>query len=62
MYDEYFSRFDFEQRKYKVYICLDKKVKQFKKIFETRLKANFEQDKFSSKLKYDKNKYLQGKH
>lgn len=57
--DEYFSRFDFKQRKYKVYICLDKKVKQFKKIFETRLKANFEQDKFSSKLKYDKNKYLQ---
>lgn len=57
--DEYFSRFDFKQRKYKVYICLDKKVKQFKKIFETRLNANFEKDKFSSKLKYDKNKYLQ---
>ena len=57
--DEYFCRFDFKPRKYKVYICLNKKVRQFKKIFENRLKANFEQDKFSTKLKYDKNKYLQ---
>ncbi len=57
--DEYFGRFDFKQRKYRVYICLDKKAKQFKRILETRLNANFEQDQFSTRLKYDKNKYIQ---
>ena len=57
--DEYFGRFDFKQRKYRVYICLDKKAKQFKRILETRLNANFEQDQFSTRLKYDKNKYKQ---
>lgn len=34
-------------------------AKQFKRILEMRLNANFEQDQFSTRLKYDRNKYIQ---
>ena len=30
-------------------------AKQFKRILEMRLNANFEQDQFSTRLKYDRN-------
>lgn len=57
--NNYFNRFDFENRKYRVYIAINKKAHQFEKILVSRLKAIFEQDEYSKKLKYDKDEFIQ---
>ena len=56
--DEFLNRFDFQKRKYKVYIALNKKAKQFKDILESRLGANLETDYFSEKLKINSDEYI----
>lgn len=57
--NNYFNRFDFENRKYRVYIAINKKAHQFEEILVSRLEAIFEQDEYSKKLKYDKDEFIQ---
>lgn len=56
--DNYLNRFDFEKRKYKVYVALNKKAQQFENILVSRLDAITEEDEYSGKLKYDKEQFI----
>lgn len=56
--DNYLNRFDFEKRKYKVYVALNKKAQQFENILVSRLNAITEEDEYSGKLKYDKEQFI----
>lgn len=57
--NKYFDRFDFKKRKYRVYIAINKKAHQFEEILVSRLNAIVEQDEYSTKLKYDKDEFIQ---
>lgn len=57
--DNYFKRFDFKKRKYRVYIAINKKASQFEEILVSRLNAIVDQDEYSAKLKYDKEEFMQ---
>lgn len=56
--DNYLKRFDFKKRKYKVYVALNKKARQFENILVSRLNAIIEEDEYSGKLKYDKEQFI----
>ena len=56
LYD-FLDRFDFEEKRFNVYVAISKEVTKFKTILSNRLNVNFEFDFDVSDLKYDTNKY-----
>lgn len=55
--DVFLDRFDFEKKKYKVCLAIEKKALRFKDILEERLEANFKFDDDCTDLKFDKAQY-----
>lgn len=53
----FLDRFDLKKNKYHVYFAFNKKSERFKKILSQRLGASFKKDKYSHKLKFDKDNY-----
>ena len=57
-FDRFLNHFNMVDNEYTVYFAVDKRVKKFSSILETRLGVSFEKDEYSKKLKIDHSKYV----
>lgn len=56
--DLFIDHFNGSDIEYVVYFAVDKKVEKFRSILKSRLNISFDQDDYSKRLKFDRDKYI----